>query len=277
MENRTAQIGEGITYAVGWHQQQLMEELIAQHMLLHVISGELRLFDNSSDRIYRAGETVFIQRNHLIKCGTRPLPGGTPYEVIVFVLDQRLLQDYFIKNMPYLSGKITPGLKGAIALEPSAAFQSLFSSLDIYRQSRAIIPESLRRHKLEEAVLSLLESPLDLSSIIFDFEEPGKIDLKSFMLRNYMFNIPISKFATLTGRSVSTFQRDFFKIFEISACHWLAKRRLEQAQLLLRQGRRPSEIYLELGFGDLSHFSRSFKKAYGHPPSVAKDQIEGRN
>jgi len=272
MENKTEPIGEGITYAVGWHQHQLLEELIAEHMLLHVISGELRLFDTTSDKIYRAGETVFIQRNHLIKCGSRPLPGGTPYEIIVFILDQKLLQDYMIKNTPDLPGDGPTKFSGVVTLHNWPAFDSLFGSLDSYRKSGTMIPESLRRHKLEEAVLALLEYPLKLASIIFDFEEPGKIDLKAFMLRNYMFNIPISNFATLTGRSLSTFQRDFIKVFAVSASQWLITRRLEQAQQLLIQGRKPTEIYLELGFADLSHFSRSFKKAFGFPPSLINNK-----
>jgi hypothetical protein len=45
----------------------------------------------------------------------------------------------------------------------------------------------------------------------FDFADPGKTDLREFMLCNYMFNIPINKFAELTGRSLSTFQRDFLR------------------------------------------------------------------
>jgi AraC-like DNA-binding protein len=39
--------------------------------------------------------------------------------------------------------------------------------------------------------------------------------------------------------------------------------------LIKEKGRRASDIYLDLGFEDLSHFSFAFKKQFGVPPSLA--------
>lgn len=268
MQTQTQHIGgPGIAYSIGWHHEQLLEELIAENMLLHIISGEMRLFESGSDRIYRAGETVLIGRNHLVKCGSRPLPGGIPYEIIVFILDRKLLEDYVLKYGLNEEAKGSPAASGITLLSPSAELNSLFDSLETYRKSAKPLADAIRRHKLEEAILALLEQGNEIAGMLFDFAEPGKTDLKAFMLRNYMFNIPVSKFAALTGRSVSTFQRDFIKIFGVKASVWLIRRRLEQAHQLLEQGRRPAEIYLEVGFGDISHFSRAFKKDFGYTPS----------
>jgi AraC-like DNA-binding protein len=72
----------------------------------------------------------------------------------------------------------------------------------------------------------------------------------------------------LTGRSLSTFKRGFLKIFSTTPERWLQKQRLEQAHFLITQKRkRPSEIYLELGFETLSHFSYTFKKQFGLTPT----------
>jgi AraC-like DNA-binding protein len=47
---------------------------------------------------------------------------------------------------------------------------------------------------------------------------------------------------------------------------------LESAYYLIKdKGMKPSEIYLDLGFTDLSHFSFAFKKAYQIPPSKLLD------
>jgi AraC family L-rhamnose operon regulatory protein RhaS len=44
---------------------------------------------------------------------------------------------------------------------------------------------------------------------------------------------------------------------------------LEIARSLLEQGRlNCTEAALESGFNDSNYFSRAFRKAYGHPPSV---------
>ena len=40
----------------------------------------------------------------------------------------------------------------------------------------------------------------------------------------------------------------------------------EQARALLKSGRAPLEVALELGFADQSHLGRQFKQAYGVAP-----------
>ncbi|WP_420152907.1 helix-turn-helix domain-containing protein, partial [Siphonobacter sp.] len=73
----------------------------------------------------------------------------------------------------------------------------------------------------------------------------------------------------LSGRSLATFKRDFEKIFHLSPHRWLLNKRLQDAYFLIKEkGRKPSEVYLEVGFEDLSHFSFAFKKAFGQPPSL---------
>lgn len=89
------------------------------------------------------------------------------------------------------------------------------------------------------------------------------------MNRNFTFNVNIDRFAYLTGRSVSAFKRDFRAIFNETPNRWLIQKRLQEAHFLIsRENKRPSDIYLGLGFEDLSHFSFAFKKLFGVRPST---------
>nr|WP_236050136.1 AraC family transcriptional regulator [Hymenobacter negativus] len=89
------------------------------------------------------------------------------------------------------------------------------------------------------------------------------------MHRHYSYDVPLTQFAKLTGRSLSTFERDFAKIFSITPEKWLQNQRLQQAHfLVIQQKKRPSDIYLELGFETLSHFSYAFKKKFGQTPTA---------
>ena len=97
---------------------------------------------------------------------------------------------------------------------------------------------------------------------------PQKVDLEEFMNRNYKFNVSVDRFAYLTGRSLSAFKRDFKQIFNDTPNRWLIRRRLQEAYFLIEKAsKRPTEIYLDLGFETLSHFSFTFKKQYGHTPT----------
>ncbi|GEN67461.1 helix-turn-helix domain-containing protein [Chryseobacterium rhizosphaerae] len=54
------------------------------------------------------------------------------------------------------------------------------------------------------------------------------------------------------------------KIFNETPNRWLIKRRLQEALFLIKEKKqRPTDIYIDLGFEDLSHFSFAFKKEFG--------------
>jgi len=115
-------------------------------------------------------------------------------------------------------------------------------------------------------ILRILDPSVD--RCLANFSEPGKIDLADFMEKNFMFNMPLQKFAYLSGRSLTTFKTDFKKAFSLSPQRWLTQKRLELAhyQLSEKNGK-PADIYLEAGFENLSHFSFAFKKHFGYPPT----------
>lgn len=88
------------------------------------------------------------------------------------------------------------------------------------------------------------------------------------MLRNYEYNVPIKEFARLSGRSISTFKRDFQKVFTATPERWMKERRLEKAHYLIKEKKlKPGEVYLRVGFENMSHFSTEFKAYYGFNPS----------
>lgn len=92
-----------------------------------------------------------------------------------------------------------------------------------------------------------------------------------FVLYNYHTNVPLETFARQSGRSLSTFNRDFKMIFGETPHRWIRKKRLEKArELLTTTTKKVSEVYLEVGFEDLAHFSKSFKKEFGVNPSEVK-------
>jgi AraC-like DNA-binding protein len=139
-----------------------------------------------------------------------------------------------------------------------------------FAQPEKLTP-TLEYVKTVEAIEILLRNPA-LKNLLFDFSEPHKIDLEAYMNRHFSYNIPLRQFAKLTGRSLSTFKRDFVKTFSTTPEKWLQRERLEQAHFLITQkNKRPSDIYLELGFETLSHFSYTFKKEFGKTPTALQN------
>jgi AraC-like DNA-binding protein len=122
--------------------------------------------------------------------------------------------------------------------------------------------------KLKEALVVLLKVQPELKDLLFDFDPPGKINLKAFMEQNFRYNLSIARLAFLSGRSISGFKRDFFDAYGATPAKWLQTKRLEEAHYLLKKKlMRTTDVYAEVGFENLSHFYFVFKKHFGNTPA----------
>lgn len=241
------------------------EQFAQEHVFSYLISGTLTLNDGNREYVFRGGDFSLCKRNQLMKFVKHP-PENGEFKTISLYLGQGLLRGLGMQ-LGLKAEKAYEG-NGVIGLNPNPLLKSYVESLAPYQQLPRAGNEELFAHKLREAVLILLQTDPHLKDVLFDFSEPGKLDLEAFMNKNFHFNVELKRFAYLTGRSLATFKRDFEKIFHVSPSRWLQQRRLQEAHYLIKEkGRAPSEVYLDLGFEDLSHFSFAFKKKFGVAPS----------
>ncbi|WP_421941960.1 helix-turn-helix domain-containing protein [Pedobacter sp.] len=256
-----------IAYSCYFSRNREGEQFASEHVFSYQIEGTLTINNGNKAHIFKAGDFRLIKRNQLVKFNKEPLEGGS-FKAISIYLDQATLRSFAMEN-----GYQTEGVRGltqdsVIPLEPNPLFTGFMDSLWPYVQHNQLVDASLQNLKQREALMLLLRLRPELKDVLFDFNEPGKIDLEAFMNKNFHFNVQLKRFAYLTGRSLATFKRDFERIFHLSPSKWLQQRRLQEAHYLIKEkGRTASDIYLELGFEDLSHFSFVFKKQYGIPPS----------
>ena len=76
-----------------------------------------------------------------------------------------------------------------------------------------------------------------------------------------------SPLASLLGVSARQLHRYMRALFGRSPQAWLDEQRLAQAATLLPRLRSVKMVSYELGFKQVSHFSREFKRRYGIPPT----------
>ena len=88
------------------------------------------------------------------------------------------------------------------------------------------------------------------------------------MNENYLKPLSIEDYAYLTGRSVSKFYRDFKSQFKNAPKQWLIDKRLEKAYQLLsiKTQSTISGIAAEVGYENIPHFIKQFRKKYGTTP-----------
>lgn len=90
---------------------------------------------------------------------------------------------------------------------------------------------------------------------------------------HYANKLSIDELAKLSHLSESQLTRRFRKLFGASPHEYIMRVRVDAARTLLEETRRTiSDIALEVGFTDHSHFIRTFKQVRGMTPTTYRDK-----
>lgn len=245
------------------------DQFIPEHFFLYLVKGSMTAYDGSKEYPIKAGDYGIGRKNNLAKYSKQLQ--NEKFEKVVITFDRAFLQSFNSQYKFPLKGTSTPD--AVIPLKKNKLVKSFIHSLTAYFNDNGKIDTDFFDLKRTELLLILLKENPSLADIFFDFGIPEKIDLEEYMNRNYKFNVAIERFAYLTGRSLSSFKRDFQSIFNETPGRWLMQKRLREAHFLIgKKNKKPSAIYIDLGFEDLSHFSFAFKKMFGVSPNEIRQR-----
>lgn len=240
------------------------ELMLDQHALVYVYAGTLELAYADEMRRFGPGTTLLIPRNQLGRMAKLPVD-GEPFRSLSILFPEDLLRDFYAK---YRENPAEGKLNGGLVLDKHPLLESLFHSLVPYFAMRDELPADLAAIKIAECLTVLDACNPQVRRVLSAFDDPGKVNLADFMEQHFLYNLPLEKFGYLTGRSLSSFKKDFQKIFKTTPGRWLTRKRLEHAHYQMAvNGRRPIDVFIEAGFENLSHFSFAFKKHFGYTPT----------
>ena len=247
----------------------LNEQFIPDNVFIYLAKGSIRVFDGNKSYTFVAGDACLARKNRLAKYEILDSKDG--FEPILFCFDEPFLQRFQKKDGLEQTQSLSK--ETFFKIQKSELIESFIQSIKPYYKGVMQLDEAFEDLKYEELLIILLKNQPELAEVLFDFRKPGKIDLEKFMNNNFKFNVSLKRFAFLTGRSLSSFKRDFKVIFNDTPSHWLIQKRLDEARFLIgKKNQKSSDIYLDLGFEDLSHFSYAFKQSFGLTPTELADQ-----
>jgi AraC-like DNA-binding protein len=141
------------------------------------------------------------------------------------------------------------------------------SILNISQLSKAI-QKNILDAKFDEIMLYLIERKgvNFLYSLISNSDDQAQKFIQ-LIESNRLNKLTIKELSFLANMSVSTFKREFEKHFYTSPSKWFQEKRLEHSAFLLKnKSKRPSDIYEEIGYENLSNFIQAFKMKFGVTP-----------
>ncbi|MFT6801974.1 MAG: AraC-like DNA-binding protein [Salibacteraceae bacterium] len=130
------------------------------------------------------------------------------------------------------------------------------------------LQKNILETKFDEIMVYLMEvKGVDfLYSLINDSDTQNQKFIQ-LIESNKLNKLTLKELSFLANMSVSTFKREFEKHFKSSPSRWFQEKRLEHAAYLLQNTwKRPSDIFEETGYENLSNFIQAFKLKFGVTP-----------
>lgn len=243
---------------------------------IYVISGKKKWFTIDQEAIVKKGDCLFIRK------GAHSVYQYFDNDFCALVL---FVPDAFIRNV-LLENQIKPGdpddftdRNSLFSVKTTNQLTAYFRSFFSYLSGSEVPDDPLMELKFRE-LLMIVASEADnkgLSGYFANLCKTTKPSLRDIMEDNFNYPMNLEEYARLSGRSLSTFRRDFKEVYETTPGRWLTRKRLELANYLLEHtDKSVSEVVLDCGFKNASHFSRVFKEKFDMTPRERRTESAER-
>ena len=224
-------------------------------------------------QVHFAGISVGVNKEQslLLKKGnwlwTELLDNEAIYNCKLLFFSEKKLQD-FLENHTLNQG-IRNDEKPFFIIKNDDYILSYLNSLSTISQAPTIFMENLLSIKFEELMLYLLQKyGKPFESYLYSLIVGETSTFKKIVESKVHSNLKLEEIAFLCNISLSTFKRRFSSEYNMAPGKWLLEKRLQKAKEILEQGElKPSDIYLDFGYNNLSNFSIAFKNKFGCNPS----------
>ncbi|VAW70145.1 hypothetical protein MNBD_GAMMA10-2599 [hydrothermal vent metagenome] len=253
----------------------LREDLIDKEMylstvaILYVLKGQQIISNYDGKKVVvEAGQLLYLSKEMYIVSDFVRKEGV--FEAVIFFFD-----DKFIENKCHHSRREEKPANSIPTLQSNTQINKyIHSLLDIYLNANN--SSELLDVKLLEllALIKLHEGGgVFLSSFYAHSLPDEKRDIREFMKSNYLKNLKVGDYALLTGRSKSTFIREFKKLYNATPNQWLIEQRLEKAHhILMSSNMSVTDTAFEVGYENVSHFITAYKKKFKATPKQSRGE-----
>lgn len=242
---------------------------LEQHLLYVVLGGEVKLTCGKQTCIVRKNEMVLLRRAHSVSYEKKGSPETGLFESQLFAINDELLKDFLTSQQVSV-----PPMTEELSAQVSPMSDRLVAycwSLAPYFNDPSQINSGLLRLKVMELLFNVMDCSKNIFRQMLQLRQPVKADVHRVVEENYTSPVSLEELAYLSGRSLSSFKRDFHNIYGEAPAKWIRERRLAKArQMLLSSKMSVADVAYSLGFENATHFSRVFKQQYGSSPSALR-------
>ena len=196
---------------------------------------------------------------------------SVPNEIVIVNFHPDILKKIYDREMPSLlqAPKLISN-KSTEIINNDFLIQKYIEGLLFYFKNPSLINEDILILKLKEIILLLsqTQNAERIQVILSQLFSPTVYSFRQIIETHLFSQLTVEELAQHTNLSVSTFKREFAKVYNDSPASYIKNKRLEKAaELLLVSGERITVIVFICGFNDLANFTKSFHDKYNLTPT----------
>ena len=239
---------------------------LEQHLLYVVLGGSVKLTCGRQTWTVGKNEMILLRRAQSVSYEKQGSEETGLFESQLFAINDELLKDFLTSQQVQIP-QMTEEL-GAQVSPMSDRLVAYCWSLSPYFNDPSQVNPGLLRLKVMELLYNVMDCSKNIFRQMLQLRQPVKTDIHRVVEENYTSPISLDELAYLSGRSLSSFKREFQDIYGESPARWIREKRLSKAQQMLRSSSLSvADVAYSLGFENPTHFSRIFKQQYGYAPS----------
>ena len=239
---------------------------LEQHLLYVVLGGSVKLTCGRQTWTVSKNEMILLRRAQSVSYEKQGSEETGLFESQLFAINDELLKDFLTSQQVQIQA-----MKEEYGTQVSPMSERLVAycwSLSPYFNDPSQVNPGLLRLKVMELLYNVMDCSKNIFRQMLQLRQPVKTDIHRVVEENYTSPISLDELAYLSGRSLSSFKREFQNIYGAPPARWIREMRLSKAHDMLRSSSLfVADVAYSLGFENPTHFSRIFKQQYGYAPS----------
>ena len=249
---------------------------LEQHLLYVVLGGSVKLTCGRQTWTVGKNEMILLRRAQSVSYEKQGSEETGLFESQLFAINDELLKDFLTSQQVQI-----PQMAEELGTQVSPMSERLVAycwSLSPYFNDPSQVNPGLLRLKVMELLYNVMDCSKNIFRQMLQLRQPVKTDIHRVVEENYTSPISLDELAYLSGRSLSSFKREFQDIYGEPPARWIREKRLSKAHEMLQSSSLSvADIAYSLGFENPTHFSRIFKQQYGTSPISLCGRVSRHN
>lgn len=193
-------------------------------------------------------------------------------EIVIVTFHPDILKKIYERELPMLlqrPGSIISNLSSE-KINNDFLIQKYIEGLLFYFENPSLVNDDILILKLKEIILLLSQTrnAESIQVILSQLFSPVTYTFKQIIEAHLFLQVGVEELARKANLSISSFKREFAKLYSDTPANYIKTQRLEKAaELLLASGNRITDIAFNCGFNDLANFTKSFHDRYEVTPT----------